>query len=104
MGLWMKENIGNIENKLIMLRKAGVAFYAGSKWKGIYYGDYKGLIDYARSNQVDYLVIDAFTIPRLRPQFAFLLDENRKHPGLQLLHVVKYKDRKTLLYKVLPPQ
>ncbi|GAG87102.1 unnamed protein product, partial [marine sediment metagenome] len=67
MGLWMKENIGNIENKLIMLRKAGVAFYAGSKWKGIYYGDYKGLIDYARSNQVDYLVIDAFTIPRLRP-------------------------------------
>ncbi len=104
MGLWMKENIENITNKLIMLRKAGVAFYAGSRWKGIYYGDYQGLIEYARSDHVDYLIIDEFTIPRLRPQFTFLLDENSKHPGLKVVHLVKYKGRKILLYQVLPPE
>jgi len=104
MGLWMKENMENITNKLIMLRKAGVAFYAGSRWKGIYYGDYSGLVKYARSNHVDYLIIDEFTIPRLRPQFAFLLDEKRKHPGLQVVHVIKYKGRKIILYQVLPPK
>jgi hypothetical protein len=104
MGLWMKENIENITNKLIMLRKGGVAFYAGSRWKGIHYGDYQELIEYARSDHVDYLIIDEFTIPRLRPQFTFLLDESGRHPGLQVVHVVKYEGRKIVLYQVLPSE
>ncbi len=100
MGQWMKENIDDIENKIVMSRKLGVSFYGGAKHEPLYYGEYPGLITYARSKKVDYLVIDQWTIPKTRPQFAFLLKEDQKHPGLKLVHKVRYKDRKTILYKI----
>ncbi|MCK4419011.1 glycosyltransferase family 39 protein [Candidatus Aerophobetes bacterium] len=100
MGQWMKENINDIENKIVMSRKLGVPFYGRAKHEPLYYGEYLGLIEYAKSKKVDYLVIDQWTIPKTRPQFAFLLKEDKKHPGLQLVHKVRYKDRKTVLYQI----
>jgi len=100
MGQWMKENIDNIENKTVMSRKLGVPFYAGARHEPLYYGEYPELISYARSRNADYLVIDQWTIPRTRPQFAFLLEEGTKHPGLELVHLTRYKDRKTILYQL----
>ncbi len=100
MGQWMKENINDIENKVAMSRKLGVPFYAGARYEPLYYGEYPGLIEYVKSREVDYLVIDDWTIPKTRPQFAFLLKEDKNHPGLQLVHTVNYKGRKTILYKI----
>jgi len=100
MGQWMKENINDIENKIVMSRKVGVPFYGRAKHEPLYYGEYLGLIEYAKSRKVDYLVIDQWTIPKTRPQFAFLLKEDKKHPGLQFVHKVRYKDRKTILYEI----
>ena len=100
MGQWMKENIDNIEHKIIMSRKLAVPFYAGARHQQVYYGEYPGLIEYAKSRKADYLVIDDWIIPKTRPQLAFLLDENEKHPGLQLVHTVRHKGRKALLYKI----
>ncbi len=99
-GEWMKDNVDDIENKTVMSRKAGVPFYAEARHEPLYYGEYPGLIEYAKSKKVDYLVIDEWTIPRTRPQFAFLLEEGKKHPGLELAHTIRYEDRKTILYKV----
>ncbi len=100
MGQWMKENVDDIENKVVMSRKAGVPFYAEVRHEPLYYGEYPGLIEYAKSKKIDYLVIDEWTIPRTRPQFAFLLEEGEKYVGLQLIHTIRYKGRKTILYKV----
>lgn len=100
MGQWMKENISDIEKKTVMSRKVGVAFYAGARHEPLYYGEYPGLIKYAKSRKVGYLVIDQWTIPKTRPQFAFLLEEDKKHPGLQLVHLMRYEDRKTILYQI----
>jgi len=100
MGQWMKENINDIGNKTVMSRKLGVPFYAGARYEPLYYGKYLGLITYARSKKVDYLVIDQWTIPKARPQFAFLLKEDKKYPGLRLVHLMRYKDRKTILYEI----
>ncbi|MBA7630966.1 hypothetical protein ES703_38493 [subsurface metagenome] len=100
MGQWMKENINDIENKIVMSRKMGVPFYAGAKHEPLYYGEYPELIIYAGSRRVDYLVIDQWTIPRTRPQFSFLLEDNTKHPDLQLVHTIKYESRKIVLYKI----
>jgi len=100
MGQWMKENISDIENKIVMSRKLGVPFYGGARHEPLYYGEYPGLITYARSKKVDYLVIDQWTIPKTRPQFAFLLKEDKKYPGLQLVHLMRYKARKTILYEI----
>ena len=100
MGQWMKENVDDIENKTVMSRKAGVPFYAEARHQPLFYGEYPGLIEYAKSKNIDYLVIDEWTIPRTRPQFAFLLEEGEKYVGLQLIHTIRYKGRKTILYKV----
>ena len=100
MGQWMKENINDIENKMVMSRKLAVPFYAEARHQILYYGEYPGLIEYARSRKVDYLVIDDWTIPKIRPQFAFLLEENQTHPGLKLVHIVRYKGRKAILYRI----
>lgn len=99
-GEWMKENIDDIENKIVMSRKIGIPFYAEARHEPLYYGEYPGLIEYARSKKVDYLVIDEWTIPTTRPQFAFLLEEGEKYIGLQLVHTIRHQDRKTILYKV----
>ena len=100
MGQWMKDNIDDVENKIVMSRKMGVPFYAGAKHEPLYYGDYPGFITYAKSRKVDYSVIDQWTIPDTRPQFAFLLQEDQKHLGLRLVHTVKYEGRKIILYQV----
>jgi len=100
MGQWIRENIKGIEDERIMARKAGVPFYAESGWHPLYYGDYPGLMDYLRSRGIGYLLIDEYTIPRLRPRFAFLLDEKKEHPGLEMMHAIDYKGRKTILYRV----
>ena len=100
MGEWMKKNVDDIENKIVMSRKIGIPFYAEARHEPLYYGEYPGLIEYARSRKVDYLVIDEWTIPGTRPQFVFLLEEGKKHPGLELAHTIRYKDRKTILYRV----
>lgn len=100
MGQWMKENINDIEHKTVMSRKMGVPFYGESKHEPLYYGEYAELIIYAKSREVDYLVVDHWTIPGTRPQFVFLLEEDKEHPGLKLVHTVKYKGRKTILYKI----
>ena len=100
MGQWMKENINDIEKKIVMSRKLAVPFYAEARHQPVYYGEYPGLIEYAKSRKVDYLVIDDWIIPKTRPQFAFLLEENKNHPGLKLVHIVRHKDRKAILYKI----
>ncbi|TET07843.1 glycosyltransferase family 39 protein [Candidatus Aerophobetes bacterium] len=100
LGQWMRQNIENIEDKVVMLRKLGTSFYAGSKWDALYYGDYPGLLEYAKSRGVDYLVIDEYAIPRSRPQFAFLLNYEDKHPGLESVHIEEYRGRKIILYRV----
>lgn len=100
MGQWMKENIEDVSDSLVMSRKAGVSFYAGSQWNPLYYGEYGELIKYARSKRIDYLVIDEYTIPRLRPRFTFLLDPGKGHPGLEVVHVIQYRGRKIILYRL----
>ena len=100
MGQWMKENIDDIENKSVMSRKAGVPFYAEARHEPLYYGEYQGLIEYARSKKVDYLIIDEWTIPATRPQFAFLLEEAEEYMGLHLVYTIRHKDRKTILYRI----
>lgn len=100
MGQWMKENVDDIENKIVMSRKIGVPFYAEARHEPLYYGEYLGLIEYAKSRNVDYLIIDQWTIPGTRPEFAFLLEAGEEHPGLEVVHTVIYEDRRTILYRV----
>jgi hypothetical protein len=99
MGQWMKKNIPGIEHKSVMSRKFGVPFYAGAREIALFYGDFSEVLAYARSEKADYLIIDEWTIPKLRPELAFLIDEKEKHHQIQLIHTIKYKNRKIILYE-----
>lgn len=100
MGQWMRKNIPDIEHKSVMARKFGVPFYAGAKEEALFYGDYVGVLTYAKLKKIDYLIIDEWTIPNYRPRLAFLLDEKKKHPGLDYIHLITYKNRKIILYSI----
>ncbi len=67
----------------MLARKRQVAFYAGATWEWLPFADLEGVLEYADSHAADYLVIDEFTTPALRPQLAYLLDPANAPPGLK---------------------
>ncbi len=111
MGLWMKNNIKDIENKKISSRKPWVAFYSGgqSTFGDLYTKgpsatipleeDYKSFLGCLKKADIDYLIIDERFIPRSRPKLKFLLDERKKHDGLIKVHVIR-KPKKIILYQL----
>ena len=62
------------EGAHVLARKRQVPFYAGAFWEWLPYDDLDGVLDYARSHEAEYLVVDEATTPSLRPQLAYLLD------------------------------
>jgi len=100
MGLWMKSNIEDIENKLIGLRCPIVAFYSGGqfRWVPIIEENYWNLINDLKKRKVDYLIIDQYILKRY-PHLKFLLDDQKKHDGLVKVHTIE-APKKIILYKI----
>lgn len=97
-GLWMKNNIEDIEDKKVSSRESLITFYSQGRWLYIpFLENYAQLINRLKEEKVDYLIIDERTIPQRRPHLAFLLNENRKHAGLTKVHVIE-KPKKIILY------
>jgi hypothetical protein len=100
MGLWMKNNIKDIENKKIASRKPWVAFYSGAQHTGISFKeDYNSLPGHLMQRGVDYLIIDEELIPIKRPQLKLFLDDQKKHDGLIKEYVIR-KPKKIILYQL----
>ena len=66
----------------VLARKRQIPFYAGAVWEWLPFAELEGVLDYARAHQADYIVIDRFTAPALRPQLAYLLDPANAPPVL----------------------
>lgn len=58
----------------ILARKRQVAFYANGVWDWLPFAELEGVLAYAAAHRADYLVLDQYTTPDLRPQLAHLLD------------------------------
>jgi 4-amino-4-deoxy-L-arabinose transferase-like glycosyltransferase len=98
-GLWLKQF--DVSNPVIMSRKPWVSFYADGDWVCLPYGDIDEVIGYAQEKKVKYLVIDELLITRLRPQLAFLLDENNAPKVLKLIYKDESLGRKILIYEII---
>jgi 4-amino-4-deoxy-L-arabinose transferase-like glycosyltransferase len=97
-GLWMKNNIRDIEDKKISSRESLITFYSQGQWLYMpFVENYAQMINRLKEEKVDYLIIDERTIPQRRPHLAFLLNENQEHPGLIKVHVIE-KPKKIILY------
>jgi hypothetical protein len=71
----------------ILARKRQLPFYANGVWEWLPYADLDGVLAHARREGADYLVLDQFTIPDLRPQLAYLLDPTKAPAGLTPIYV-----------------
>lgn len=71
----------------ILARKRQLPFYAGGVWEWLPYADLEGVLAYAERRRADYLVLDQYTTPGLRPQLAYLLDPTQAPSSLMPVYV-----------------
>ncbi|MBE7470296.1 MAG: hypothetical protein DPW09_27760 [Anaerolineae bacterium] len=71
----------------ILARKRQVPFYANGVWVWLPFTDVDGLLAYAASHNIDYIILDQYTTPSLRPQLVGLLDPANAPASLTPLYV-----------------
>ncbi len=97
-GNWMDENLP--ANAVILTRKPEVSYYANRLMHPVPNEELPAIVRYARSHEIDYLVVDEYFIPT-RPQLAFLLEQDRFPEDLRLLHEEKApNDRKLRIFQI----
>lgn len=102
-GAWIREH--SDEAALVMATNPYAAFYAGRKPLYLPAEEYSTVIEHARRQRVDYLLIDEGVISRGHwgnnefSHLRFLLDEQSHHPELKLVYKFdRMPNRKLLVY------
>jgi hypothetical protein len=83
-GLYVRDKIP--PDSVIMSRYPAIAFYAEAQWEPTPNAEFGELLLYARAQHVDYFVLDEEETLQLRPQLAFLFEDDRVPPELQALY------------------
>ena len=100
-GTWMRENIPNIENEIVLARKPDVSFYAGAKWHILpNIDDYEELFRLMKINNVKYIIADDYYFKQTRPQFIDLLSPEKAPDDLKLMKVISSKGGQVFLYSL----
>jgi hypothetical protein len=71
----------------MLARKRQVAFYANGVWDWLPFAELEDVLAYAAARRADYLVLDQYTTPDLRPQLAHLLDPANAPASLKPVYV-----------------
>lgn len=85
----------------VMTRSMIVGYYAGRPSLAIPYADIDTIVDFGRHYGAQYLVVDWYTVRRLRPQLAELREFDEV-PGLRLVHEVVSEGRYTRVFAFDP--
>jgi hypothetical protein len=94
-GEWIAENTP--EDARIMSRSMVVGYYADRQTMAIPYGSLDQIVTYGRHYGAQYIVVDWYSVQRLRPQLA-PLREAKAAPGLRLVHEVRREGRTTSIF------
>jgi 4-amino-4-deoxy-L-arabinose transferase-like glycosyltransferase len=100
-GEWLR--IHGKPHAKIMNRKSFVAYYAGGEPHVTPYTDYPHLLVYARSQAIDYLIVDERYTLSARPGLQVLADANHPPPELELIHSGEdVPGRRIFVYAIRP--
>jgi hypothetical protein len=99
-GEWIAANAGPDDR--IMTRSMVVEFYAERPAMAIPYAEMDEIIGYARHYGAQYIVVDWYTIVRLRPQLEPLKDPTFVAPGLRLVWQERVEGRTSRIYALEP--
>lgn len=80
-----------------------VTYYSGTKHRYItpYTDSLSDIVEYAKYNEIDLLVVDTMDFAKYRPGLSFLLDETKPHRWIIPLKVWKMGDDKVIIYKIV---
>lgn len=101
-GEWLKENDFR-KNLKIMERFPVVTYYSGSKerWLTPYTLNLKSLVEYAKYNEINYLVVDSIDFYKYRHDLRFLFDTpNEKYIWLENIKTFEKNNEKVILYRI----
>ena len=101
-GLWMELAGLTTQDTVIMARYPAIAFYADAKWEPTPNATWPEVLRYARHVGADYFALDSGEVEKLRPQLAFLMDEARIPPELELVHVDTSEGERLMIYRIKP--
>lgn len=99
-GEWIAANADPHDR--LLTRSMVVEYYAERPAMAIPYAEIGEVVDYARYYGARYVVVDWYTLVRLRPQFAALRDPAYEVPGLRLVWWQRVEGRTTRIYEVEP--
>lgn len=90
------------ENLKIMERFPVVTYYAWTKerWLTPYTDKVENLVEYARYNKIDYLVVDSIDFATYRPDLIQLLQVPKNYPGLTKFKEFEKNGEKVVIYKI----
>ncbi len=101
-GVWLKENDFRTNLK-VLERFPVVTYYSGSRerWLTPYTSNLKSLVEYARFNEINYLVVDSIDFYKYRADLRFLFDKpNEKYSGLEKIKEFEKNGEKVILYRI----
>jgi len=83
-GQWLQENQITTKDSDIMERFPIVTYYSGSKkrWITPYTNNVTDIVEYARYNDIEFLVVDTMDFLTYRPALAYLLENTPKNMKL----------------------
>lgn len=87
----------------IMERFPVVTYYSWTKerWLTPYTENVESLVEYAKFNNIDYLIVDNLDFYKYRPELRFLFDENtEKYEWLKKVQVFEKNWEKVILYSI----
>ncbi|MFA5917225.1 MAG: hypothetical protein WC850_03215 [Candidatus Gracilibacteria bacterium] len=90
-----------LTNLKIMERFPVVTYYSGTKerWITPYTDNLENLIEYAKFNKIDYLVVDTLDFKTYRPKLDFLLKDDFENESLHKIQTFQVNNQKVILYK-----
>lgn len=94
-GIWLKGH--SHPNPLIMSAMPRVAFYAEGRHLKMPEGACQEIINYAKLNEVDYLIVDEEKIERLSPGFIEAVDSKNL---LEVIYATSQPDNRIIVYRV----
>lgn len=100
-GEWIAANTDPDDR--ILARSMVVEFYADRPTMAIPYAELDEIVAYARHYGADYIVVDWYTVVRLRPQLEPMRDAGFSHPELRLVWKERVEGRTYRIFRIEPP-
>jgi len=99
---YLKEYHKSKVNLKIMERFPIVTYYSWTKqrWITPYTDKLQDIIEYAKYNNLDYLIVDTLDFKKYRQNLIFLLEKKLVNNDISILKEIEYNEQKVIIFKI----